>query len=93
MGQFLSSDFRTQDFSPPSCNSFDFDKSAIEYALFNLEKPVGSKRFSSMVWKMAEVPSMLMEEEASYPMYAFFADVGGSLGNFNNFLVESLKML
>lgn len=74
--------FLEREACPRSCDSFDFDQVSIEYALVNLNRRRVSKRYSSMIWKMAEEPTMVMEEEASYPAYAFFADVGGSLGLF-----------
>ena len=36
-----------------------------------LEKSTEKLQYSSIIWKMDEVPSMLMEEEASYPGFGF----------------------
>ena len=36
-----------------------------------LQKSTEKLQYSSIIWKMDEVPSMLMEEEASYPGFGF----------------------
>ena len=77
---------------PPSCDSIDFHRSSTEYALLNLDNNKTSQRYSSMLWKMAEVPTMLMQEEPSYPSFSFFSDVGGSLGLILGFsLISALE--